>query len=271
MKMRATGLVLLVLCVLGGLIAAIFTPTLAATLTPPATSGAGKVTGSQFTAPVAQSATATRSVPSSTAQPTTPVGGVTVLAQDTFQRPDQPFWGTSSGLRIWGGDANTRQAFAIVKHAGQITGGQGALQATLNVASADAEILLSGTVSQFDENGTTNLGVILRWQDANNWYKVLIDGTILQLLKEINGKISVLAEQPFKATSGTSYSLRFRVLGSALFARAWASTQPEPATWTIMKIDTQLATGMSGVRVKIVPGVVIRVTSFLETSVPNTM
>jgi hypothetical protein len=145
------------------------------------------------------------------------------------------------------------------------------LQATLDVASADAEILVSGTVSQFDADGNTNLGVVLRWQDTNNWYKALIDGSQLQLLSDVNGQITVLAEHAFTATSGTAYSIRFRVLGSNLFAKAWASTQAEPANWTLMKIDTQLTTGMSGIRVKIVTGVMIRVKMFLETSVPNTM
>lgn len=262
MKQRGMGMALLVLCVLGGLIAAIFTPAIAATLMAPATPGTGSVvstTHAQPTAPVTKTAPAT--------QPTTLANGVTVLAQDTFQRPDQPFWGMSSGLRAWGGDANNNPAFAIVQHAGQITGGQGALQAILNVANPDADVFLSGTVSQFDENGTTNLGVVLRWQDTNNWYKALIDGKTLQLLRNVNGKVSVLAEQDFKANSGTSYSLRLRALGSTLFARAWPSAQPEPTNWTLMKIDTRFTTGMSGVRVKVAPGVVIRVTAFQETSV----
>jgi hypothetical protein len=270
MRIRGTGLAVLVLCVLGGLIAVLFTPAIAATLAAPATSsGVGSVvtgTHSQPTAPVT-----TKAVPMPTVQPTTLANGVTMLAQDTFQRPDQAFWGTSSGLRVWGGDANTNPAFAIVNHAGQITGGQGALQATLDVASADADILVRGTVSQFDENGDINLGVVLRWQDTNNWYKALINGNILQVLKDANGQISVLGTHAFNATNGTGYSLRFRVMGSNLFAKAWPSAQTEPTNWTIMKIDTALTTGMSGIRVKVVDGVVIRILSFKETSVPTTM
>lgn len=265
MKIRGAGLVALVLCVLGGLIAALFTPALAATLALPATSQGTTATHPQ------PAATATKAATAVPAQPTTATNGLTILAQDTFQRPDQAFWGTSSGLRPWGGDANTNQAFAIVNRAGQITGGQGALQATLNVASADAEILLNGNVNQFAANGAINLGVILRWQDTNNWYKALIDGSELQLLKDVNGKISVLAEHAFKASGETGYSLRFRVMGSNLFAKAWASAGAEPTNWTLMTIDTSLTSGMSGVRVKVEPGTLIRVTMFLETSVPNTM
>lgn len=271
MKMRGAVLIALVLCIVGGLIAAVFTPAIASTLALPATPGAGAGQGasethSQTTAPV------TMSAPSPTAQPTALANGVTVLAQDTFQRSDQPFWGTSSDMRAWGGDANINPAFSIVDHTGQISGKQAAaLQATLNVESSNAELLVSGSVSQFDAKGNANLGVVLRWQDANNWYKALINGTNLQILKSVDGKISVLGQHPFMATSGANYSIRFRALGSDLFAKAWLSSQPEPANWTLMEIDTQLTTGMGGVRVTVVAEVVIRVTMFLETSLPNPM
>lgn len=268
MQLRGMGLLVLVLCVLGGLIAAIFTPAIAATLMAPATPGTSSVASGTRTQPTAR---VTATVPVPPKQPTALANGVTVLARDTFHRPNQTFWGTSSGLRAWGSDANINPAFTISNDVGVITGGQGVLQATLDVTSADAEILLSGAVSQFDENGDINLGVVLRWQDTNNWYKALIDGSTLQLLKDVNGKISVLASHAFNATSGTSYSLRFRVMGSNLFAKAWPSAQSEPANWALMKIDTQLTSGMSGIRVKIAPGVKISVTTFIETSVSGPM
>lgn len=268
MSARKFGTALAVLCVLGGLVAAFFTPAIAATLTLPTTPGATQATGPAQGKP---SPAATRVPTASVAQPTLPANGTTVLAQDTFRRPDQALWGTSSDGRTWGGDANINPAFSIVSHAGQISGGQGALQATLNVTNADAEILLSGSANQFDANGDINLGSVLRWQDPNNWYKVLIDGSKLQLLKDVNGKISVLGTKPFKAVAGTNYSIRFRVLGSDLFAKAWPSAQTEPANWMLMLIDTQVTSGMCGIRVLLVPGAVIRVTSFLETSVPNAM
>ena len=262
MRMRGMVITALVICILGGLVATIFTPAIAATLTLPATSVAVQPTGTPRGEP-------TRPANGNAPQPTPMASGMTVLAQDTFQRPDQAFWGTASDHRTWSGDANTNQAFSIANHAGQISGAQGALQAILDVPDTDAELLVTGTVSQFDAQGKSNLGVVLRWQDAHNWYKALIDGNVLQILKDVNGKISVLSEHTFKAASGTNYSLRFRALGSNLFAKAWPSASAEPANWTLMVIDTQLTGGMSGVRVTLVPNVIIRITSFLETNVPN--
>lgn len=260
MNMRSIGLTLLTLCILGGLIAAFFTPAIAATLTlPPAPRT------SQVSRPT-PTATATPLQTEPTPQMTVPPDGVTVRAQDTFQRPDQELWGTASDNRTWGGDANTKSAFSIVNHAGQISGAQGAFQAILNVPDADAELLVNGSVNRFDANGDANLGCVLRWQNAQNWYKVLINGSKLQLLKNVNGKGSVLASVPFQAVGGTAYSIRFRIVGSNLFAKAWPSAQAEPSTWAIMVVDTQLASGMSGIRVVLATGTVIRVTSFLETS-----
>ncbi len=266
MNVRTLCLTLLTLCVAGGLIAGILTPAIAATLMLPAPSGAVQAATPVHARPMP---TATGGV--AQAQPTTLANGLTVLARDTFQRPDQSFWGSSSDGRMWGGDANTNRAFSIKNRAGQVSGASGPLQATLNVTNPDAELLFSGSANRFDANGDINLGGVLRWQDPGNWYKVLINGSILQLLKSVNGKITVLGSAPFKARGNTIYNIRFRALGSDLFAKAWPGDRAEPANWTLMVIDTQLTGGVSGIRVLLAPGAVIRVTSFLETNVPATM
>jgi hypothetical protein len=262
MNARGFWLVLLTLCVVGGLIAAVFTPAIAATLTLPATSNAVRAVVTPRPRPTPTATGVTQ------ARPTMLANGLTVLAHDTFQRPDQRFWGSASDGRVWGGDANANPAFSIKNGVGQIAGGSGPLQATLNVTSTDAEILLSGSVNHFDAHGGINLGGVLRWRDAHNWYKVLINGNILQLLKAVDGKITVLGSTPFQAVGNTSYSLRLRVLGSNLFAKAWPAAHAEPANWALMVIDTQLSAGVGGMRVLLAPGAVIRVTSFLETNVP---
>lgn len=260
---RMIGLGLLVMCILGGLVSALFAPTLAATLSVPPVSQASPPPGAELTqSPVGQA-------PSSTPQPTQLASGVTVLAQDTFQRPDQALWGQASDGQIWSGDANISSLFSIVNNAGQISGGPGTVQAIMSVNSQDAELLVSGTVNQFNARGTTNLGGVLRWQDARNWYKMLIDGSKLQLLKSVQGNISVLATQPFNAVGGTAYSLRFRVLGSYLFVKAWPSAQAEPTNWMLQVIDTALRMGSGGLRMLLASGAVIRVNSFIETSVPR--
>lgn len=262
MSLRGMSQMLLALCLLGGLVSAFFAPAIASTLT--------LSPGAKRTA----SLPALTPLPGEPANEPTPLpDGEMILARDTFQRPNQQFWGTSSDDRTWGGDANTSADFTIVEQMGQITSmyDSVAMQATLNVTVDNAELLLSGSVNRFDANGDINLGSVLRWVDANNWYKLFIDGSRLELLRDLHGTQHVLASVPFKATGGTGYSLRFRAQGSYLLGKVWPENQTEPANWMFTVIDTALTSGISGVRVLLAPKAVISVTSFLVTSVPNHM
>lgn len=260
MSTRGVGLILLILCMLGGLISAFFTPAIAANLTLSTNGGATRSASSPVPRPTTPAGRATEPVP------TLMANGGTVLARDTFRRGNQAFWGSSSDGRPWSGDANTNKAFAIVNTAGQISGGKGALQAILDVNSGDADLLITGTVNHFD--GNANLGGVLRWKDANNWYKILIDGSHFQLLRSVQGTVTSLAIQSFKAQGGTSYSIHFRALGSNLFANVWPSAQAEPDKWMLRVVDMALTGGVCGIRVLLSADTVIRITSFLETSVP---
>jgi serine/threonine protein kinase len=71
--------------------------------------------------------------PTSTVQQIQP----NVLAEDTFQRPNQDQWGTASdGHHQWVvGDANTKQFFSISNRAGSIAKGQGHLEALIGSAN----------------------------------------------------------------------------------------------------------------------------------------
>jgi hypothetical protein len=129
------------------------------------------------------------------------------------------------------------------------------------------EVVFSGTVNQFAQGATVNIGAVLRWTDANNWYKALIDGSKVQILRHINGKTTSLGSVPFSAQGGTSYTLRFRAVGAALFIKAWQSNQPEPNGWMLTVMDTALSKGFGGLRFLMQNGVVIKVTSFRETTV----
>jgi hypothetical protein len=265
MNLRSFGLFILGLCIVGGLIAGLFSRSIEAALTLPASTNA-------HAAPMhmqpAAKATA-KPMPMMPGMPTQPPGGVTLIAHDTFQRTNQQLWGTASDGQQWAGDANTLKVFSITNNAGQIAQGQGTFNAVLGPNNMNAEIVFGGTVSRFADDGTINLGGVLRWTDSNNWYKILIDGTNLQLLKRVNATSTVLMTVPFKAQAGVSYMLRFRALGAGLFARAWPANQPEPASWMIFVTDTSLTSGFAGIRVLTQNDVVIRVTSFMETTVPN--
>jgi hypothetical protein len=133
--------------------------------------------------------------------------------------------------------------------------------------TTNAEVVFSGTVNQFATGAAVNMGAVLRWTDDNNWYKALINGSNLQILRHVNGKTTSLGSVPFSAQGGTSYTLRFQAVGAALFVKAWQSNQPEPNAWMLTVMDTTLSKGSGGLRFLMQNGAAIKVTSFRETTV----
>jgi hypothetical protein len=106
---------------------------------------------------------------------------------------------------------------------------------------------------------------VLRWSDTNNWYKAYIDGKQLVIQKKVQGTATTLASATFSATAGTSYSIRFRVVGTTLSAKVWATGAAEPAAWTVTTTDSSLTSGFDGIRVQLLSGINATFTSFQKT------
>ena len=149
-----------------------------------------------------------------------------------------------------------------MNNTGQVSTGNGIYSAILGSKATDAEVLFSGSMSSYTNS---NLGAELRFIDGNNWYKAYIDGAALMVQKRVAGAIALLGSVPFAATAGTSYTLRFRVVGTTLYANAWQTGTTEPSTWMIMVTDTSLSTGYCGLRMQIATGVTASYTSFQVT------
>jgi hypothetical protein len=238
------------------------TPTSTTTATPTASTRTSTATSTPtITRTPVGTTTATRT-PTVTATATGTAGAV--LAQDTFQRADQTFWGTASDGHAWGGDANTSSAFSINAGTGQVAKSSTSHSAVLGPSATDAQILFSGSLSSYSN---ANLGAVLRWIDGNNWYKAYLTGNSLVLQKRVAGKYTTLATTPFTATAGTSYSVRFQVIGSTLSARVWATGGTEPSTWMATAADSSLSSGFCGVRM-LPEGGTATFTSFVAYSLP---
>ncbi len=268
---RFIGITLLGILIIGGLLASFYSQAIERALT----STPGKNTSSRATGivPKMPKASPTAIVQPATATQAAQMLQATILAQDTFQRADQALWGAASDGQSWEGDANKLTAFSIAvsNHTwGQIANNRGnqgqgeqIYNALLGPASENVNLVVSGSVNLFRLNA--NFGVVLRWKDVNNWYKALIDGTDLIVLKRVNGVTTRLGALRFTALSGKTYTLHFRAIGATLFASAWQSDQPEPAHWMIVVSDMSLFSGQGGVRVVLENNTVIHVASFLET------
>ncbi len=275
-RLVTIGSILVGVLMVLGVVSAFFNPSIQAALTlattrtiPPVVHPTQPTTApAQVVIPspvMTQSAvTATATATASVTMTASPQMTMNIVAQDTFQRNDQRFWGTASNGQPWGGLANSSPSFSIMGHMGVLSNGAGAFDATLGMRTTDADIVFSGSVSQL---GVSNMGAVLRWTDANNWYKAYIDGTQCFLIKRVAGTITVVASVPFAARSGTAYSMRFRVVGSTLAARVWITGQAEPATWLVMAKDTSLQTGFGGLRLVVQNGVVAKIMAFTEMAV----
>jgi len=242
--------------IIGGLVAGVFAGSIQRALTLPMARAMMK--NAPVVKPVVSTPTAATAMPAQMP--------ANILAQDTFQRADQTLWGTASDGRTWGGDANNNnlQVFSITGATGVISGGQGTFNALLGPASSNVEVVLAGSVNRFA--GGANLGAVLRWTDSNNWYKALIDGAHLSILRRVNGVTTVIGSKPFNAQGNIVYMLRFRAIGATIFAKVWRSDMPEPANWTVTATDPTFTSGQVGVRVVVQNNVTIKVTSFTATA-----
>jgi hypothetical protein len=190
-----------------------------------------------------------------------------VLAQDPFQRADQALWGTASDGKAWGGDANISPAFSIVNGTGQIANATGMLEALTDPIASNADVEVTVTANQFADNvNMMNIGVTLRWQDTNDWYKALIDGNNFSIDKAVNGNMTIIDTMPFAAQGGTAYTIRFEAIGTTLQAKVWPSNQAEPPNWMLVISDATFAQGQAGVRVIMQNTTRINVLSFKETA-----
>ncbi len=201
-------------------------------------------------------------IPTMTVSPTPSPIVSAFIAKDTFTRANQTYWGTASDGQKWAGDAITSNKFSITSNAGKISSGSTSginYNAVLGPIIGNAEILFSGSMSSFS---SSNIGGVLRWKDANNWYKVYIDGSNLYIQKSVNGTKTTVKSTSFSASTNTSYTIRFQVSGTILSARVWKTGTTEPTTWKLTATDTSFASGYVGLRTLLKSNVIASYTSF---------
>jgi hypothetical protein len=202
---------------------------------------------------------------------TTPSSGVPyvaamtmVLAKDTFQRPDQPYWGTASDGEDWQAGASSQHNFVISNHMGVIEATAQRIHCNALLGpdeKGNVEITFNASLSQY---GASELGAVLRWRDAGNFYALVLDGQQLALTRTMDGMQIPLQSVPFPARAGASYTFRFRASGAQLFAMVWPTGQPAPAEWQISVPDKALSSGQAGLRVVVQNRAQARITAFEE-------
>lgn len=254
--LRRAGLFLGLFILAGGCFTAVFFPAVSAALL-------------LAPVPLPPQTTAPRAGPSPT-RPTESGVAWLIMAQDSFHRPDQPFWGTASDGQMWSGQANRSRAFRIDHNQGVVQR-EGApttsYDAFLGKPVLDGES--DATFALFPSSSTARcvFAIYLRWQNAGTWDRLMVTGSMLNLSRAIGGHIQHLLAQPFLARARVWYTLRFRATGSYLFASVWSANAPAPAHWLLIIHDAVSTTaGLGGLHFVLARGASIHVASFLETA-----
>ncbi|HVB22047.1 MAG TPA: protein kinase [Ktedonobacteraceae bacterium] len=225
-------------------------------------SSTGRITHNQT--PPAQK---TNTTTASTTQTTQAIPGL--LEQDTFHRPNQLKWGIASDGNRWGGDASTSNDFSIFNQTGQIhrtANGHTLYTAQLGIAHTDAEVMVTAMLDTFTNS---HIGAMVRYQNDNHYYKVILDGSSLHFLKRIDPQHGPTIGQSlaYSARPQTLYTIRFRVVGTTLQAKAWQATTTEPTNWMITTNDNDptFQSGSGGLRPQLDQNVTLNVTLFQMT------
>lgn len=193
-------------------------------------------------------------------------GAQVVLASDTFRRADQAYWGTSSSGQNWLEDAQTDPNFAVSHTTGLVKSATGCVfcEALMGSMINDVEVSFTAALNRYDPSA---LCAILRWNDANNFYKLELDGRTLTLWRVMDGMAMPLQSLAFPARNGAMYTFRFRATGTQLFAMVWPATQPPPTDWQIAAQDSALSGGRAGIGIVVQNGAQATITSFREVAV----
>jgi hypothetical protein len=191
----------------------------------------------------------------------------TTTTIDTFNRDDKPgSWGSLWHIT----DTANKYAFSVsgvgTIQAPDETQQQGAVFYTATIGSDTSNTTVDASVTFnfagfFQNQQQSNMGIILRWQNANNYYKAYLDGVDLVIMAKINGQQTTLALVPFSAQNQQWYTLRFRIQGQTLEAKAWATSYQEPQ-WLLSCTDGELTHGKAGVRALLLPNNKVQMSTF---------
>ncbi len=186
----------------------------------------------------------------------------TIVAKDTFQRSNQTHWGRASdGQNTWGADASVNSIYQITNNFGQISNGSGISNGVLGPSNlTDSQVIATVQVGSFTN---TDIGVLLRYKDNDNWYKAYFDGSNFLIRRMLSDNNTVLTQTSFKAYSNNNYTIKFQVVGINLSAKVWRTSDSEPNNWMLQTSDDNFSSGYAGIGVSTQNGSVVKYSSFI--------
>lgn len=183
------------------------------------------------------------------------------IAADSFVRPDQSLWGTSTNgdgtaNATWAGDVATDGVNAsISSDVGKYTY-PGAVNATkfgyLGASQAGAaDVYGSVAFAGVGTSGDVFRLIADATLDGKTHYAVKLDTTnnIFRIEKDVNGSVTLLQSISFTYAKNTRYDVRLDISTGTqtIAARLWLDGTAEPSTWQVSAADSALTSGYVGV------------------------
>lgn len=178
------------------------------------------------------------------------------VAFDDFNRVSASNWGTSSSGLVW-----ANQGGAATDHIVNGTYGQHILPSTGNprrdvVGSyVDTEAQVTASSPLVSTGAAIETGILLRNQDSANHYTANLiwntDNTVaVRLSVVLAGVKTTLATTTIGwYVAGDSFTLKARIDGSNIYAKAWKYDGEEPTFWQVNTVNTSItAAGGVGLR-----------------------
>lgn len=182
-----------------------------------------------------------------------------VYASDTFGRTVSSGWGTSDTGQAWSITGGLSSDYSVGSGTGihSVTSRGVSRYATLSSPGPDTDTRVSFSTDQTAAGDSFLVNVLARWLGTSDFYSARAEldaaqGITLSLRRSTTaGGDTTLGSftTPLTHSTGTSYTVRLRVLGTTLWAKLWTTGSPEPSDWQLTADDSALtAAGSVGVR-----------------------
>jgi hypothetical protein len=169
------------------------------------------------------------------------------VVKDTFQRKNQDGWGIATDGNKWTSNTAT-PGTSISAGTAQMTDVGNAYNMLIGPSNlTDVDGVLIGTITPL--GGLNKFGVLLHYNDKDNWYYAYVDGKSLYIERRVKGVTNALQSVPFTFKAGDSVTVKFKILGTSLLAKAWPKGQTEETAVLATTTDTSLSSGQSGIRI----------------------
>ncbi len=171
--------------------------------------------------------------------------------RDTFSRTSSNTWGTSDTGNAWsnvGGGVATDYTLSGSYASHVLSTLNDTRRTGISAPSADIDMYCDMTASAAATGDSLYGAICARMLDASNMYMCRAEfttgGSLLMTIRKMVAGVQTQIGSTFTApvgyTPGTFVRFRFQVIGSALRAKVWRITDPEPSSWHIDTTDTAI-------------------------------